>query len=257
MHRGHLAEKVVLRVSGSCTSSWSIEEMRQVPGFCNGKARVSPERHLGRACVWVELTRQLSVTHSSFTLHLMHHLCPSPHISVKLLSQAWRRVCHWSFALLASARLCIPSPAPSTFFFFWSSHIFRSTAHRETSEVFPRLFQPQSNRQTLVGLILLFKQHLAVLSAHNWNKLLAELKSATTVWIFLSSHVLKAELEFVLKVLLIIFYTNECFMMQTHRLYSILVYFYCHYFIYCFVSTFFFQFFQYIELPLVWNVLYK
>lgn len=135
MHRGHLAEKVVLRVSGSCTSSWSIEEMRRVPGFCNRKARVSPERHLGRACVWAELTRQLSVTHSSFTLHLMHHLCPSPHISVKLLSQAWRRVCHWSFALLASARFAFPPPPLLLSFFFWSSHIFRSTAHRNVWSV--------------------------------------------------------------------------------------------------------------------------
>lgn len=180
MHRGHLAEKVVLCVSGSCTSSWSIEEMRRVPGFCNRKARVSPERHLGRACVWAELTRQLSVTHSSFTLHLMHHLCPSPHISVKLLSQAWRRVCHWSFALLASARFAFPPP-PLVLSFFSDHLTFLGQRHTETSEVFPRLFQPQSNRQTLVGLILLFKQHLAVLSAHNWNKLLAELKSATTV----------------------------------------------------------------------------
>lgn len=131
MHRGPLAEKVVLRVSGSCTSSWSIEEMRRVPGFCNRKARVSPERHLGRACVWAELTRQLSVTHSSFTPHLMHHLCPSPHISVKLLSQAWRRCVPLIFCTFGFCPTLHSLPRPFYFLFFLDHLTFLGQRHTE------------------------------------------------------------------------------------------------------------------------------
>lgn len=120
---------MVRHVSGSCASSSTIEEMLQVPWFCNRKAPVSLERHLGRASVWAELTRQLSVTHSRFILHLMHHLSPSPHISVKLLSQAWRRHVLLIFCTFGFCPTWLP---PRPLLSFWSSHIFRSTAHRET-----------------------------------------------------------------------------------------------------------------------------
>lgn len=117
--------------SGSCVSSSTIDEMQQVPGFCEGRAWVSPERHLGRRSVRAELTRQRSVTHSSFTLHLMHHLSPSLHISVKLLALAWRRSVLLIFCTFGFCPTWLHPPLTLSLFFFISHHLTFS-GHSET-----------------------------------------------------------------------------------------------------------------------------